>query len=152
MNPSKPCRGLLVKTLALDNRSVALGLGGVSYDTLVVQLPSFGPQGFLSSFVVAVIEIAVLRSGHSVPMLLWQDLSIFDWLDSIVVMVLVDLFIDRSIDLFMPCRLHCLVYYGRSDLLIDSSIVMSSLGHDVVGGLLSLAHENRYNEKVDLGR
>jgi hypothetical protein len=91
--------------------------------------------------VVAVIEIAVLRCGHSMPVLLWQDLSILDRLDGAVVMVLVDLFVDGSIDILMPGRLDCLVFYGRSNLLMDGSIVMSSLGH-VVGSLLDLVHDN----------
>ena len=82
----------------------------------------------------------MLHSSHSIPITLRQDLSILDRLDGTVVIVLVDLFVDRSIDLFTPGRLHCLLYYGQSDLLMDGSIIMSSLRHDVVDSLLSLVY------------
>jgi len=141
MKDPRPYGDLLVKTLALDNRSAALGLDGVSHDALVVQLPGFGPQGPFSGLVVAVIDIAVLCCGHTIPVLLRQNLSILDRLDGAVVMVLVDLFVDGSTDNFMPGRLDCLVFYGRSNLLIDASIVMSSLGH-VLSSLLGLVHND----------
>ena len=141
-----------METFALDSRSAALGLSGVSHDTLVVQLPGLGPQGFFSGLVVAVIKMPVLCSGHSMPVLLRQDFSILDRLNGAVVMVLVDLFVGGSTDLFMPGRLDCLVLYGRGGLLMDGSIVMSGLRHHVVDGYCSLVYDNRCKKKAGLRR
>lgn len=81
---------MMVEMLALYNRGAALRVGGVGHDTLIMQLLSFDSQSLLGFLLIAVIELAVLSSEHSVLVLLGQDLGVLDGLDGAVVMVLVD--------------------------------------------------------------
>ncbi len=126
-----------METLVLDSRGAALGFCGVSHNTLVVQLPRFGPQRLLSGLLVAVIKLPVLCSGYPTLVLLGQDFSVLNRLDGAVVMVLVDLLIGGSLDLFMPGRFDRLVLDGRGGLLMDGSIVMTRLSVHVVNGYFS---------------
>jgi hypothetical protein len=131
---------MVVEMLALYGRGAALGVGGLGHDTLIVQLRSFGFQSLLSLPLVAVVKLAVLGPNHSVLVLLGQDLGVLDGLDGAVVMVLVDLLLDGSLDFFMLSGLDSLVLHRRSNTLMHGRIVMTSLGLDVVDGLLGSVH------------
>lgn len=130
----------LVNMLALHGRSTALGLPGVLDDTLVSQLGPLGLQSPLGLLLVAVVELAVHYAANVVPVLLGEDLAVLDRLNLAVVVVLVHLLVDGGVDLLVPGRLDGLVLHCRSNLLVDSGVMVAGLGHKVLNCLLGRVH------------
>jgi len=126
--------------LALNDRSTALGVLGVVHDTLIPELGLLGLQGALSLLVIAVVKLAVYDTSDVVLVLLREDLAVVDGLHLAVVVVLVNLLVDGCGDLFMAGGLDRLMLYCRSDLLVDSGVVVARLGHEVLDCLLSPVH------------
>lgn len=79
---------VVVDVLAGDGWLDGLGLTGLTTDLLVVEAGGLGLQALSDLAVVAVLEGAVLDSAEVVVVLLWADLSVLNWLDRGVVVVL----------------------------------------------------------------
>lgn len=86
------------------------------------------------------VEVTVLGASDVVMMLLWQDLLVLDRLHGVVVVVLVDLFVNSCVHLLMLMRLDCLMLHGGVDIFVDSRLVVSGLGHEAGDGFLGLIH------------
>jgi len=65
----------------------------------VLELSSLSSETLLYVVVIAVLDVAVLNTGHLVGVLLWENLTILNWLDGGVVVILVDLTVDGSLSL-----------------------------------------------------
>jgi hypothetical protein len=72
--------------------------------------------------------------------LLGQNLAVVHWLDSAVVVVLVNLLVDSGVDLFMQMRLDNLVCDGWGHSLVDGGVVVASAGSEILDGCLNLVH------------
>lgn len=97
-------------------------------NTFVTELLTFLGKAHLNFLLVAMLELAVFDSNQFVLVLLWQDLASRYWLDRCVVVVLVDLLVDGSLDLFDNFWLDGLVDHSRSDLFVNRGIMMTRLG------------------------
>lgn len=131
---------LLVNMFAFDNRSAALGVLGVVDDALVAELGLLGLQSPLGLLIFAVVKLAVYYAANIVPVLFGKDLTVLDGLHLAMVVVLVYFFVDGGVDLLVPGGLDSLVLHCRGNLLVDSGIMVTSLGHEVLDCLLFGVH------------
>jgi hypothetical protein len=76
---------------------------------------------------IAMTVFAGLNSGHAMLVLLWQNLAVLYWLNRGMVMVLVDLTINGGLSLLMTLLDNVLLNNGRSNLLVDCGVMMTSL-------------------------
>jgi hypothetical protein len=89
---------------------------------------------------VAVVELAVLDSTELVLMILWQNLTVVDRLHCAVVVVLVYFAIGSGDDFLVLGGLDNLVLNSRGDSLMDSGVVVSRLGDEVLDGCFGFLH------------
>ena len=89
---------------------------------------------------VSMIELSVLYRADVVMMLLGKDLLVMHRLNGGMVVVLVDLFVNSCVDVFVVCRFDCLMLDRRSDCAVNGCIVMARLGHEVGDGFLGFVH------------
>jgi hypothetical protein len=94
----------------------------------------------LDLVVVAVLVAAVLNGDDVGVVLSRKNLLVEDRLLSGVVVVLVDLLVNGGDVLLVLLPLDSLVLDGRSNLLVDSGIVVTRLGHEVLDGSLGGIH------------
>src|SRR4051812_35020584 len=83
----------------------------------VLELGLFGCETILELGIVAVVDVAVLNTGHFVGVLFWENLFVLDGLDGGVVVVLVDLPVYDCLSIFVLITSYILVLYGRVDCL-----------------------------------
>jgi len=88
-------------------------------------------QLLLHLVIFAVVELALLRSGDVVVMLLWQNLLVVYGLDSRVVVVLVDLLVDGGGDVLVLLGLDGLFRHSRRDILVDGRVMVAGLVHEL---------------------
>jgi len=96
----------------------------------------------LDLVIVAVLVAAVLDGDDVGVVLSRKNLLIEDGLLGGVVVVLVDLLVDGGDVLLVLLPLDSLVLDSRSDLLVDSGVVVTRLGHEVLDGSLGGIHCN----------
>ena len=130
----------MVHVLSANSRVNTLAVGGVLNAALVSKASLVVDQGPLSGIGIAVVKLAVLNSTELSSVLLWQDLTVVDGLDSAVVVVLVNLLVDGGDVLLVLLPLDSLVLDGRGDLLVNSGVVVARLGHEVLDGSLGGIH------------
>lgn len=105
---------------ARDGRVLYLG------DMLgVLELGRLSCQALLHLIWVAVLEAAVLDGGHSIDMLLWEQLAILNGLDRGVVVVLVHLAVDGCLQLISLGADHLLMLHSRLDDLDSGSALVN---------------------------
>jgi len=131
---------VVLNVLASNRGSSALAVCGGIYATLVLEASLFIDEVPLRGIVIAVVELAVLDSTELSSVLLRQDLTVLNRLNSAVVVVLVDLFVDGSLNLFVHMGLDNLVLNGRGNSLMDGGVVVSRLGHEVSDSCLGFVH------------
>jgi len=116
---------VVVHMLATNNRGDALAVCGCLSAACVLELGLVSNQCALGAFMVAVVELAVLNSADLGLVCLWEYLTVLNWLDSAVVVILVNLLVNGGVDLLMPVRLNSLLCDGWGYCLVDSSVVMA---------------------------
>lgn len=94
----------------------------------------------LDLVVVAVLVAAVLDRDDVLVVLGRKNLLVDDRLLGGVIVILVDLLVDGGDILLVLLPLDGLVLDGRSNLLVNSGVVMSRLGHEVLDGGLGRVH------------
>ena len=116
--------------------------GGGTLDSLdgVTVLGTLLCKASLNLVVAAVLVAAVLDGDDVVVVLLGEDLTVEHGLLSGVVVVLVNLLVDGGDVLLVLLPLDGLVLDGRGDLLVNSSVVLTRLGHEVLDGGLGRVH------------
>ena len=116
--------------------------GGGTLDSLdgVTVLGTLLCKASLNLVVVAVLVAAVLNGNDVLVVLGRKNLLVEDRLLGGVVVILVDLLVDGGDVLLVLLPLDGLVLDGRSDLLVNSGVVVSRLGHEVLDGGLSRVH------------
>ena len=91
-----------------------------------LELGSFLFETRLDSVRVAVLVVTLLNADHVVRVLLGKHLAILDRLDRGVVVVLMDLTVNGGLGLLMTLLNNVLVHGSRSNLLVDSGVMMTS--------------------------
>jgi hypothetical protein len=116
---------VVMLVLASDNRGDLAGsltlnlLGGVDVASPLLCETSI-------DFVLATVLVTAVLDGNDVRVVLFREYLLIDHrLLSGVVVVLVNLLVDRG-DVLL---LNNLVLYSRGDLLVDSGVVLTRLGH-----------------------
>jgi hypothetical protein len=119
---------VVVNVLASNDGSDGVSVGGVSDHTLVLKLSGLTCETGLDLSLVAVVKLTVLNGDEVVCVLLREDLTVGNGLDGGVVVVLVNLFVNGSQDLLVLGLVDCLVENSGSDTLVDSGVMVTSLG------------------------
>ena len=99
----------------------ALGTGALELQALLLKTS-------LDSGIVTVVLLALFDGGHLVDVLLRENFTVLDRLDRGVVVVLVDFTVDGGGGLLMTVLGDVLVDYGRGDLLVHGSVIVTGLG------------------------
>jgi len=131
---------VVVNMLSTDGGCYTLALGGTLNATLVPELRLLLNKVPLGRVVVAVVKLAVLYGTKLGGVCLRKNLTILDGLNSAVVVVLVNLLIDGSVDLFVLVRLNSLVDYSRCNSLVDCGVMVAGLVGEVGESCLDFVH------------
>jgi len=131
---------VVVNVLACDSRGNALGVTLGTLLTDIAELSSLSSETLGDLTVVAVLELTVLNGTKVVVVLLWEDFTILDRLDRGVVVVLVNLLIESSLDILVTLTVDGLVSDCRCNLLVDGGVVVTRLGHKVLDCCLGGFH------------
>ena len=73
------------------------------------------------------LNLTSLHANHVVRVLFWEHLTILDWLNRGMIMVLVDLSVNGSLSLLMTVLANFLIHDGGSHLLMDGGVMVTSL-------------------------
>jgi len=125
---------VVVDVLAGNDGVHGVRVGGVTNKALVLELLGLTGKTGLNLLGVAMVDVAVLYSDQVVGVRLRKDLAVGDGLHGSVVVVLVNLLVDDSGDVFVLSAVHSLVQDGRSNTLMNSGVMVSGLGHKLLDG------------------
>ena len=76
----------------------------------------------------AVIMLAVLNRDDTVVVFFWQDLTVMDWLNGRVIVILVNFTVDGGGHFFVLLLLNVLVDHSWCNFLVNSGIMLARLG------------------------
>jgi hypothetical protein len=130
----------VVDVLSANSRSDALAVGGLIDAPLVSKTGLVLNKSPLGGLSVTVVELAVLDSSKFGSVCLGEDLAVVHGLDSAVVVILVNLLVNGSVDLLVYVRLDNLMLHSGSDCLVDSGVVVAGSAHEVGDGCLCFVH------------
>jgi hypothetical protein len=130
----------VVDVLASDSGCNALALRGSLYAPLILELGLLLYKVPLRGIVITVIKLAVLNGTELSDVLLWQNLAVLNWLNSTVVVILVNLLIHCCVDFLVLVGFDRLVNDRRGNSLVDGSIVVSRLAGEVGESGLDFIH------------
>jgi hypothetical protein len=108
------------------------GLTSLTLDSSVGELGSFLFQTCSNISCIAMVVCSLLDRNDFVGVLLGKNLSVRDWLDRGVVVILMNLFFDCCLNFFMALFCHRLVCYCWSNLFVDGGVMMTRLGSGYV--------------------
>jgi hypothetical protein len=148
---------VVVNVLASDSSTLSGLMLNITDLTSVFELSGLGSKTLLYVLIISVCNVAVLNTGHLVGVLLWENLTILDWLDGCVVMILVDLTIDGGLLLLELSTGDTLIGDGWVDglnecqyefdlnikvmaYLVDSGVVLSILVEETGNSGLGFIH------------
>ena len=118
---------MVVLMFASNDRCYRMAFRCYSLGTATLELSTLLLQTSLDSRNIAMMVFTVFNTGHTMLVLLGENLTILDRLDRGVIMILVDLAVDSSLSLFMALLDNVLLNDGWSDLFVDSGIMMTGL-------------------------
>lgn len=113
-------------TFALNGRCNHLSALGGTCSRSVLELGCFPVESRFDLCWVGMFEFLVLDACHLVGVLLWKNLSILNWLNGGVVMILVNLSVNRGGDLLLADGLNLLMLDGWCLSLIDNGFMVTS--------------------------
>lgn len=132
----------VVDMLSADGGCRALAMCSSLHMALAPELALLASKGSLGTLVVPVVELAVLSCGDVGPVLLRENLSVLNRLHCAVVVILVDLLVDGSVDFLVLVLLDILVGNGGRYRLVDRSVIVSGLRGKVLDRVLDLVHRD----------
>jgi len=131
---------VVVDMLSADGASSALGELSIVHFSRIPELGGLSSQFLLCAIMVTVVELVVLDSAELVLVILWQNLTIMDRLYCTVVVILVYFSVGGADDFLVLGRLDNVVLNSRSDSLVDSGVVVSGLGDELLDGCFGFLH------------
>ena len=136
---------VMVNMFASDHRCNGVTFLSSTLRTCILKLQTLLFQAGFNSGIIPMLEIAVFNGSHIMRVLLWQNFTIFDWLNGGVVMVLMDLAIDGSGGFLVAVFGDILVHDCGSDLLVNCGVMVTSLVPAYCGLASSLRYERLWN-------
>lgn len=124
-----------------DRSSLSRSCGAVSCGC-ILESGGFAVQGSPRFLVVSMVELLVFNRRHVVVVLLRENFLVCNWLHSCVMMLLMNLLVESSGYALMLVRLDLLLNDMRSDIFVDSSLVLSVVGKEARNGLLCFLHDD----------
>ena len=121
---------MMMDALGLNRRCNCLSLFGGKGGRGISKLLCFAIESGSGFLRILMLEFFVLHTSHLVAMLLWQNLAILDGLHRGVVMILLNLTVYSSGDVFMTSRDDLLVLDGRCLSFINGGIVLAMSSYD----------------------
>lgn len=115
----------MMNVLASEGGCYTLALCMAFYSPLIPELSLLLGQIPLYVIMVTMIKLTVLNTAKLGSVCLWKNLSVLDWLNSAVVVVLVYLLVNCRVDLLVLVRLHNLLSDGRGNRLVDCCVMVA---------------------------
>jgi len=131
---------VVVHVFTSDGWRDTLALGSSFYNTLILELSLLLNKVPLGRVVIAVVKLAVLYGTKLSSVRLGKDLTVVNRLYCAVVVILVNLLVNSSVDLFVLVRLDGLVCYSWGNGLMDSGIMVTRLLGEIGEGCFNLVH------------
>jgi len=131
---------VVVDVLAANGGGNTLAVGGLVDTPLVSEAGLVINKRPLGSLGITVVELAMLDSTELGSVLLWENLTVHDRLDSAVVVILVDLLVDGSVDLLVHMGLDDFVLDSGGYGLVNSRVMVTGAAHEVGDGCLGFVH------------
>lgn len=100
----------MVYMLASNSGVCALAVAGTVNSALILESCLLSSKGALSVLGIAVVKFSVLNGTEVGSVLLGKNLPVLDWLDGAMVVILVHLLVNGSVDLLMLVRLDGLIH------------------------------------------
>ena len=119
---------VVVNVLASKGWGGGASLLGLTSDGLITELGCLEAKTLLNFGITAMLKLALLNRGKVVVVLLSKTLLVVDWLDGGVVVVLVDLLVNSSLDLLVLVDVLSVTSDGWGNLLVNCSVVVARLG------------------------
>jgi hypothetical protein len=130
----------MVNMLTTDRGRYTLALGSTLYSSLILELSLLLNKVPLCGVVVTVVKLTVLNRAELSRVCLGKHLTILNGLNSAMVVILVNLLVDGSVDLLMDVRLDCLVGNSRSYSLVNGGVMVTGLVSEVGKSCLDFVH------------
>lgn len=118
----------MVHMLASNDRCRGAGVLTLNALRFVPVASLLGRKLTLHIIVVVVFVGTVLNRNHVVVVLLRELCLVVDRLNGRVVVILVNLLVDRRLHVLVFSAVDCLVSDGRGNLLVHGGVVMAGLG------------------------
>lgn len=118
---------VVVNMLASNDRGYGVALFLMDR-ARALELSSLLFKAGLDGFWVTMLVVTFLNTDHVVGVLLRQDLTVTDWLHGCVIVVLMDLTVNGSGGLLMMLLSDVLIYNSGGNFLVDSGVMVTSLG------------------------
>jgi len=131
---------VVVDVLSANGRCYTLALGGTFYTALIPELSLLLNKVPLGRVVVTVVKLAVLYATKLGSMCLGKHVTVLNGLNSAVVVILVDLLVDSSVDLLVLVGLYSLVYNSWCNSLVNCGVMVTRLVGEVRKCCLDLVH------------
>lgn len=109
-------------------------------DVLIFELGGLSFQLTGHVLLISMFDFSVLNSFQVVVMLFREDFSILNRLYRGMIVILVNLLVNRCLNFFMSRWKGGIMRYTWGDLLMNGSIVLSRFGHKVTDGGLGFVH------------
>lgn len=124
---------VVVDVLASNDRCLLRDNLLLTLDTLVTELSTLLLKTSSDGGVVAVVDVTLLNTRHTVRMLLGKHFAVLHGLNGGVVVVLVDLLVDSHLGLLNAGLVDGLLHDGRCNLFVDGGVIVTGLVPRVVG-------------------
>jgi hypothetical protein len=111
--------------LALNCRSMCLRVLGFMHYMLILKLLCLERNLLFGVVMVAMVELSMIDSADVVVMLLGKNLLVMDWLNGVMVMILMNFPIDSRVYFLMLGRLDSLMLHGRIYCLVHGGIMFA---------------------------
>ena len=130
----------MVHMLACKRRLSTLGMSCVCDNRFIFESALISCQRSLGFIVASVVKLLVLYSTNVGSMLFRKDFAVLDWLDSSVVVVLMDFLIHSGCEVFVLVGLDSLMLNRGCNCFMDSGVVVARLAHELSDCCLGLVH------------
>jgi hypothetical protein len=130
----------MVHVLAANNGSFRLAVGSVVDFALVFEPCLYACYCLPYAIVVTVVDLAMLDFAELSCVLFGEDFAILHWLHGMVVVVLMDLFVDCCGDLFMLVWLDGFLLDAWCYPFMDCCVMVTGLGNELLDGIFGFFH------------
>lgn len=135
----------VVDMFSANRGCYTLALCSTLNPSLVLKLSLLLNKVPLGGVMIAMVKLAMLDSTELSLVTFGQHLAVLNWLYGAVIMVLVNLLVDSSVNLFMLMRLDSLMCHSGSNGLVDGGVMMTRLRSEVGECCFDLVHFDAFN-------